>query len=87
MSAKQDGGSAFPRASRLINESAIAPGFRIETVSGMSLRDWFAGQALAGLLASAPKSHDARMVGHEEQAFSLAAYALADAMLAERSKP
>ncbi len=45
---------------------------------GMSLRDWFAGQALAGLLAdSAFNDSPAR--------FGLAAYALADAMLAARA--
>jgi hypothetical protein len=46
---------------------------------GMSLRDWFAGQALGGLLANSDWGPDAG------QAASIA-YASADAMLAERSK-
>ena len=46
---------------------------------GMSLRDYFAGQALAGLLACPNTSGG-------EQAFSLNAYKYADAMLAERQK-
>lgn len=37
---KNDGGPAFPQIGRMF------------PVSGMSLRDWFAGQALSGLLAS-----------------------------------
>ena len=46
---------------------------------GMSLRDYFAGQALAGLLACPETSGG-------EEAFALNAYKYADAMLAERQK-
>lgn len=46
---------------------------------GMSLRDWFAGQVLAGLCANPECDGDF-------DAFSRDAYALADAMLAERTK-
>ncbi len=57
---------------------------------GMSLRDWFAGQALAGMLASTMSVND----GHEptylpwSEAASAArqAYEVADAMLVEREK-
>lgn len=52
-----------------------APGIR----PGMSLRDWFAGQALAGMYAA----------GDDELAPGIAAaaaYRLADAMLKERAK-
>lgn len=45
---------------------------------GMSLRDWFAGQALAGLAAS-PMDMPA-------EAYGLTAYAIADAMLAARAE-
>ena len=44
-------------------------------IMGMTLRDWFAGQALAGLLAQASLGFDAAQ----------AAYEYADEMLAERS--
>jgi hypothetical protein len=47
---------------------------------GMTLRDWFAGQALAGYLAN-PALH-AKVVEWAHDA-----YLTADAMLAERSKP
>ena len=46
---------------------------------GMSLRDYFAGQALAGLIACPNTSGD-------EKAFACNAYKFADAMLAEREK-
>lgn len=45
---------------------------------GMTLRDWFAGQALAGLAAS-PMDMPA-------EAYGLTAYAIADAMLAAREQ-
>jgi hypothetical protein len=45
----------------------------------MTLRDWFAGQALAGMLAD-PANIGSCQVNAE------AAYKLADAMLAEREK-
>lgn len=48
--------------------------------AGMSLRDWFAGQALAGLCASDAGGY----VKPPKQASD--AYEMADAMLAERAK-
>jgi len=50
-----------------------------ETDDGISLRDWFAGQALSGLLASGP--HDC---GPGEYASD--AYLFADAMLTRRAE-
>jgi hypothetical protein len=70
MSAIQnDGGAAFPI------QILASPGSEIQ--EGMSLRDWFAGQALGFY------------VNHLEmtqQEISAACYAQADAMLAERAK-
>ena len=63
MSQINDGGPAFP--SDRFGER------------GMSLRDWFAGQALAGLIACPNTSGG-------EKDFARNAYKLADAMLAER---
>lgn len=48
----------------------------VETYKGMSLRDWFAGQALAGYLANN---------GYLSQTAERA-YEIADAMLKEREK-
>jgi hypothetical protein len=78
MSEIQDGGPAFPQSNcvtcRAEYQDAPPP-------QGMSLRDWFAGQALAGLLVNpAPDSMEA--MGALECAGE--AYALADAMLKAR---
>lgn len=55
------------------------PAFPAETfdVGGMSLRDWFAGQALAGICAD-PNA------GGSNKAIAVTAYSLADAMLEAR---
>jgi hypothetical protein len=87
-----DGGSAFPRAA-----TAAPPGLLQDRsalyldpgTSGMKLRDWFAGQALAGMLPGI----DGEIVGtladgtRGGKFFAQAAYALADAMLAARGQP
>lgn len=48
---------------------------------GMSLRDWFAGMALQGMLASWPEGVDLK-----EGTAAVLAYKFSDAMLAEREK-
>lgn len=74
-----DGGPAFPvrEAERFNPENNET--HAIEQHWGMSLRDWFAGQALAGMLSS-----DGRPTG--DQAKAEWAYDLADAMLRARNK-
>lgn len=69
-----DGGQAFPERA---NDGYGCP----VTVGGMTLRDWFAGQALVGLLAGDPgyESEDADSAAED-------AFMYADAMLAARSK-
>jgi len=71
MGMEYDGGLAFP-------DPARASGHPME--SGMSLRDWFAGQALAGLLAY-PENGE----WFKPTSLARAAYDYADAMIAERS--
>lgn len=61
------------------------PAFPVQESRGMSLLDWFAGQALAGLLANGwcaeqrDGNESMRDLGHET--LSVDAYAIADAML------
>lgn len=88
---KNDGGPAFPRTRSteyLSNSSA-----RIESVGGMSLRDWFAGQALVGLLAheDAERFQARLRVAKDENIRSnllraRMSYELADAMLEARGE-
>jgi hypothetical protein len=64
------GGFAFPQSNPDVAYSDYIGG-------GMTLRDWFAGQALAGLLADPDRN------GSDSQ-YAKVAYSLADAMLATR---
>jgi hypothetical protein len=74
---KHDGGPAFP----LYVPSEEDDENRAQIKSGMSLRDWFAGMALANEWCSA--------VGvdpHSQDAIARRAYQIADAMLAQRKE-
>jgi hypothetical protein len=72
MTEKYDGGSAFP------NLTPTNP--QIEYCDrGMSLRDWFAGQAMMGIIAH-PGNVDCEGGRH----FAKTAYEMADAMLEAR---
>lgn len=79
-----DGGPAFPQDGMLeMHESQPM------RHPGMSLRDWFAGMALQGFMANhgwlgyfENKKHRQFLI----EGFSKDSYAVADAMLAERTK-
>ena len=79
MNSKPDGGPAFPGVEMSWNEEAgcsepIGP-------RGMSLRDWFAGQALQGILAC-----DAlKVAGLPKFALAQDAWEMADSMLDAKS--
>jgi hypothetical protein len=47
----KDGGPAFPHAQRLWDNDAQS--WAVHSVGGMTLRDYFAGQALSGILSKA----------------------------------
>lgn len=83
-----DGGPAFPRTGYDFNTVGQYGTVVPPTTPGMSLRDWFAGQALAGMLSNgfAPKVVNAPQ-DVKEWNYAKFAYTVADAMLAERSKP
>lgn len=76
MNTPHDGGPAFP----VLRENNNPNMPLIMASSGMSLRDWFAGQALAGLMVN---YHD-----HPNNAEECAqlSFDAADAMLAAREK-
>lgn len=78
MPKKDDGGPAFPTT--IYEPEPAVPG-RLREIDhpGMSLRDWFAGQAAAQLVPYV----DAFVPLH---AVAKSAYKFADAMLAEREK-
>lgn len=73
----QQGGYAFPRGP--IGEDCGKP---YGQTDGMTLRDWFAGQAI--LAAVVQSAHDDAPVEQNARAAAAWAYAVADAMLAER---
>lgn len=69
---KDNGGSAFPNLVETLQTGDI-----IRFQSGMTLRDWFAGQAMSGMLANG--------IGNAEpDKLAWAAYHAADAMLEAR---
>jgi len=69
----KDGGPAFPCDSMK----------QFPTQEGMSLRDWFAGQALAGIMAN---SKLMIVLDEKKQDPASCAYQMADFMLNERNK-
>ena len=78
MIAINDGGPAFP--------TSHSPNYPQEIGGGLSIRDWFAGMALQGWLAS----YDCRSVhpvtNETELCVANHAYKMADAMLAARKE-
>ncbi len=71
---RTDGGHAFPN---------ITPDMPVDGGPGMSLRDYFAAKAMQGAMAMCAGSHINSGTNEE---LAKAAYAIADAMLAERAK-
>lgn len=85
---KPDGGTAFPAfAPTLVysSEADRAGHFQPVPTGGMTLRDYFAGQALSAVIA-----YEDRGLAQEDAlpypSIAREAYAIADAMLAEREK-
>lgn len=75
------GGPAFPYSYATPNE------FRFQ--SGMTLRDWFAGQALAGIAVNLSNDNIQELADGIKggNIITEAAYAIADSMISKRSKP
>lgn len=76
---RKDGGPAYP-VIRVCDKSGVGTS---AGTPGMTLRDYFAGQALAGLLTHGTREQNGeRLLANTARA----AYAFADAMIAERKK-
>ena len=78
----EDGGPAFPRNQAHGDPNGVGGEIWLDQrgmlQNGMSLRDWFAGQALVGINAS--------NAGQDPNIIARAAYRIADAMLTAREK-
>lgn len=81
MGAQNDGGPAFPVLPPIGPDNQEPPGFPYPS-DGMSLRDWLAGQALAGILQGLMKG----IRPEDVPRMAADCYGIADAMLAERAK-
>lgn len=77
-----DGGPAYPRA------AFLGPNGELEAAAqnGMSLLDYFAGQALCGMMSGVV--HDASVYGRgpDDKSISSRAHAIAEAMIAEKRR-
>lgn len=82
---RNDGGPAFPVTADVLTDFSISDGSN-RRMTGMSLRDWFAGQALAGDLDQGSRDTMDDQYWHRPAVVAARAYAIADAMLAERAK-
>jgi len=71
---KNDGGPAFPRAHGYLPDEVYYSGNSAEV--GMSLRDWFAGKALNGIIVNFPPKDN-----NDIKQLSIIAYQIADAMM------
>ena len=81
-----DGGPAFPQTPIINgNGEVVTSGMYFAEGPGMSLRDWFAGQAMAGILfiSNSVKNESKQPA---EKLIATTAYLMADAMLAARKE-
>jgi hypothetical protein len=92
---KETGGPAFPSQKgyifRTINKENGVPTAEqaeLQTVDGMTLRDYFAAKAMQGVLSSGGNLKKEYWPDHKEgrENIAILAYLQADAMLKERNK-
>lgn len=82
MTDKDNGGPAFPGSKSKSWHDGIQNREAVTYYNGMSLRDWYAGMALQGLLSGQYKDNGAyNLVGIPQEAFLIA-----DAMIEARGK-
>lgn len=81
MTVQNDGGPAFPGKKLVSTMTAYK---ETQHLSGMSLRDWFAGQALAATLSWDFGNEWGKEGRDHKHRAARSAYAIADAMLVAR---
>jgi hypothetical protein len=77
----KDGGPAFPHEADYIRNNSGGYDFKVDHHPGMTLRDYFAGQALMGILNNA-----GCFANMKDSDVAENAYHAADAMLTAREK-
>ena len=82
MNYKNDGGPAFPDQGQRKETNGT---WNQQWSPGMSLRDWFAGMALQGLLAAEAHPRSIGTTYELQEQIPEHAYKFADAMIAERN--
>ena len=82
----KDGGPAFPKQGFRRYPDGKTYEVEVDANPGMSIRDWFAGMAMQGLLASMahPQSIGSDLASYPQ--LPSQAFEIADAMLKEREK-
>lgn len=84
---ERDGGPAFPTEGEMRPHGGTGrPISALKMSGGMSLRDYFAGQALAGLMATVDSIDPSKVDHRTAGILAGVAYETADAMLAARSE-
>lgn len=67
-------------------ENNGGPAYPTQGYEGLTLRDYFAGQAMQGWLASYPESEQHPVATHSENMVAELSYMMADAMLKAREE-
>jgi len=84
----RDGGQAFPTPFVMVHDDDQGKDYPQYADSGMTLRDWFAGQAIGSMVRASFERVKMGLppVANAAQGIAENCYELADAMLTEREK-
>ncbi len=82
----RDGGPAFPARIPVEHSDEQGKDYPDYSEAGMSLRDWFAGQALIALFSQEANPNGHGWAPGDRNNAAQEAYALADAMLVARER-
>ena len=83
-----DGGRAFPGEVNVLQQpNSVGEHWEMVTMAGMTLRDYFAGQVLAGIYAANAIIQKGVTPKDMDMINAVLSYEMADAMIEERNKP